>query len=118
VDLHARYVIGADGYGGLAVIAFDADADGLLDPADNCPVAANAGQEDFDEDGIGDACESGVILADADRSGRVDGGDLARLGRAFAASCGEARYDAGVDYDRSCLVSGDDLAILSAWWGM
>jgi hypothetical protein len=47
----------------------------------------------------------------------VDGLDLARLGRAFAASCGEARYDPSVDYDRSCMVDGDDLTILAAEFG-
>jgi hypothetical protein len=117
VDLHAGYAIGAAGYGGLHVIGYDADADGYLDAVDNCPAVANPAQEDFDGDAIGDPCESGVMLADADLSGRVDGSDLSRLGRAFAASCGEARYDTSVDFDRSCLVSGDDLAILSAAWG-
>ncbi len=36
----------------------DSDGDGVLDSADNCPDAANAGQEDNDEDGDGDACDS------------------------------------------------------------
>jgi uncharacterized secreted protein with C-terminal beta-propeller domain len=114
-------IVSAAGYDGLYVFdflpAFDPDGDVISNRLDNCPDASNPAQEDFDMDGMGDACESGAVLADADRSGRVDGIDLARLGRSFGSACGEARYDATVDYDRSCTVTGDDLAILAATWG-
>lgn len=40
----------------------DDDGDGVADAADNCPVAANPGQENLDGDAQGDAC-------DADRDG-------------------------------------------------
>ncbi len=35
----------------------DDDADGVPDAADTCRLVANPGQEDADNDGVGDACE-------------------------------------------------------------
>jgi Ca2+-binding RTX toxin-like protein/streptogramin lyase len=35
----------------------DADGDGVPDSSDDCPQVANAGQEDADLDGVGDACQ-------------------------------------------------------------
>ena len=37
-------------------MGIDRDLDTVLDGDDNCPAAANPGQEDADDDGIGDVC--------------------------------------------------------------
>ena len=38
--------------------ALDQDCDGIADDDDNCPAVANGQQEDFDEDGLGDVCDT------------------------------------------------------------
>ena len=39
-------------------IPADTDSDGLGDPCDNCPQAANADQQENDGDGVGDVCDN------------------------------------------------------------
>jgi hypothetical protein len=58
----------------------DADGDGLGDVCDNCPSEANAGQEDADSDGVGDVCDNCPAVAnssqaDADGDGIGDACD-------------------------------------------
>jgi hypothetical protein len=40
----------------------DADGDGWADVLDNCPAVANATQVDWDQDGLGNACDPDAIL--------------------------------------------------------
>jgi hypothetical protein len=57
-------VVGAEYAGNGLAFAYDlfvdTDCDGIPDDVDNCPTVANAGQEDLDDDGIGDACDPDV----------------------------------------------------------
>jgi len=67
--------------GSLAVPTGDADADGVPDSLDDCPVAANPTQADSGglggatPDGVGDACQCGDVSND----GVVDANDVAAL---------------------------------------
>ena len=48
----------------------DTDADGIVDPEDNCPEIANEDQADLDDDGVGDVCDE-----DVDGDGILNGAD-------------------------------------------
>ncbi|HEX2485306.1 MAG TPA: hypothetical protein VHQ66_08400, partial [Myxococcota bacterium] len=77
----------------------DSDGDGRLDDSDNCPAASNAGQADFDADGIGDACET-VCHDGVDNDGDGKSDYPLDPGCASAASLSEnPRCDNGVDDD-------------------
>jgi glucose/arabinose dehydrogenase len=67
-------------------------------------------------DGVHDVCYG--LVADIDGSLRVDGFDLAWLGRAFGAlSCDDARYEAAADFDHNCQIDGLDLMTLAGQFG-
>ena len=53
----------------------DADLDGAPDGCDNCPANPNPGQEDFDGNGVGNACDV-CAGGDADTDGVLDNCDV------------------------------------------
>ncbi len=55
------------------VASLDFDGDGRTDVADNCPVVANPGQLDYDQDGAGNECDPAPLRAPANV--RADDGD-------------------------------------------
>lgn len=53
----------------------DGDSDGVFDPYDNCPGAANPTQANADFDALGDACDPSTSTSDTDTDGVPDDGD-------------------------------------------
>ncbi len=51
---------------GCGVPAPDNDNDGVADCIDNCPIVFNPGQDDVDNNGVGNACDLGFIDSDGD----------------------------------------------------
>lgn len=51
-----------------AAPAVDYDADGVPDPADNCPLVTNVGLSDADGDFVGDACDNCPLVHNPDQN--------------------------------------------------
>ena len=82
-------------YGTNSLLA-DTDSDGILDGPDNCKLAANAGQANYDGDDLGDICDS-----DVDGDGVANSSDLcpstALLAVVDANGCSAAQVDSDAD---------------------
>jgi len=80
--------------------AMDSDGDYVPDAFDNCPQTANAAQQDSDNDGVGDACESGG-----------GGGCTSCLCSLEICTFGEMTLGSGPDYNGDGYVNGIDLEL-------
>ena len=121
----------------------DGDEDDVASSADNCPSVANRDQTDANGNGVGDVCE-GSCTPDPDvrdlcngldedcngtaddlrcedldvtGDGRVNGAEMAWIGRAFGACSSTSAWWRPVDYTADGCINGDDLAVLGAAWG-
>jgi formylglycine-generating enzyme required for sulfatase activity len=98
-------------------LAQDADADGVPDASDNCPLVANPSQTDCNGNGAGDACDTAAW--DCNANGVPDSCDIASgvagdvNGNCVPDACERAIGDLGPDGS----VGGEDLAYLLGRWG-
>lgn len=80
----------------VTVYAGDQDGDGVPDPDDNCPTVSNPGQEDYDGDDLGDACDD-----DVDGDGVANADDecpLTPLGESVdSGGCSQSQIDEDED---------------------
>ena len=92
----------------------DSDGDTVEDAFDNCCTTANAGQEDSDHDGCGDACEQS-ILADANGDGCVDSNDYIIIAGEWGNTNppGPTLSDANGD----TVVDSNDYIVMAGEWG-
>jgi hypothetical protein len=79
----------------------DTDADGVPDATDNCPFVANPSQANYDNDSMGDACDS-----DDDNDGQSDADEIACGSNPMDAS--SKATDTDNDNQPNCVDTDDD----------
>jgi parallel beta-helix repeat protein len=87
----------------------DSDADGWPDELDNCPALFNSGQEDADDDGIGDHCDGG----DHDGDGYSDESEARFIGTSAAQPCG-LNWPSNL-YDLEASINGLDVQDITSF---
>ena len=85
----------------------DGEGDGVGDACDVCVVIFDPEQADGDGDGRGDRC--GFEAADLSGDGRVQQADVAFLQSALGQEVGDPGFDPGCDFDGDQAVSGHDM---------
>ena len=126
--------VDADGVGDVCDTCTDLDGDGFGDPAvPGCPMGTVPDCNDSSAaafpgapelcDGLDNDCDGGVDNVqcagfDVTNDQRVDGQELAWVGRSFGlcSNTPENEWWGGVDYNADKCIDGGDLAVLSAVW--
>lgn len=88
---------------------------GACGGTDSCAVTLNAAGTVAATFSL--AGRSSRVPGDVNRSGRVDGVDLGRIGVAFGSRAGDATWNPDVDLNRDGIVDGADLAVFRANFG-
>jgi glucose/arabinose dehydrogenase len=126
-DYQGRYFFGDYVDGWIRSAVLNANGTALTDVQDFIPDATNVVDMAVSPRGcltwvsigglgVHNACDV-LTASDIDDSFRVDGFDLARLARAFGATCTSGPYDGPADINGDCVVDGDDLALLASQFG-
>ena len=95
----------------------DSDGDGIEDELDNCWNVSNPGQEDSDNDSVGDACDSYPIFGDANGDCRVNIFDLAIVGAAYHTRPWSPYWDPRADLVKDNVINVLDFGMIGYEFG-